>query len=128
MDMEKAREINSDILIKSTEKLHHKLKNGGWSEEEFEVMSQAIDNLKDLDEIHYKKDEKEFKHKISSKKMDAYKDETEFENLVYEIAMEKPSVDTLLDITTVLADHMEDIKVMHPKIYKGLIMKLKELR
>lgn len=126
MDLNKAKEVNEFILDKAVNKISERVQKGGWDNEEFEVMSKAIDNLKELDKLDYKDKKEEFK-KVRTKRLNAYEEETEFETLVYRISEEKPGTETMLAITTILADHMEDIRVMQPRAYDIIMMKLREV-
>lgn len=128
MDICKAIEVNEFILEKATNKISERVEKGGWDNEEFEVMSKAIENLKELSKLGYKEKKEEYETaKTKMKRVNAYTEETEFETLIYKIAEVKNSHETMLAITTILAEHMEDIRVMQPRAYSVIMAKLKGL-
>lgn len=126
MDLIKAKEINEFILNKASEKIESTVKKGSWDNEEFSVMSEAIENLVRLEKLG-KKEKKEEVEKIRALKKDAYTEETEFESLMYRIQEEKNDTETMICITTIIADHMEDIRIMQPRAYDIIMMKLREV-
>lgn len=127
MNLCKAREVNEYILEKAIEKLEERVKVGGWSNEEFEVMSKSIENIREIEKIEYKNDKEDMNRKLLMKKMDAETETTEFESLVYKIVEGKPSNEAMIAITTIIADHMEDMRILNKRAYDLLMMKLKEL-
>lgn len=127
MNLCKAREVNEYILGKAIEKLEERVKVGGWSNEEFEVMSKSIENIREIEKIEYKNDKEDMNRKLLMKKMDAETETTEFESLVYKIVEGKPSNEAMIAITTIIADHMEDMRILNKRAYDLLMMKLKEL-
>lgn len=132
MDIERVKELNEYIIDKATEKIDLSMKSKGFDEESFEVLSKAIVNLKYLEKIeHYEEKEVEESEEVEAAavmpKLDASKVTTEFEGLIYEIARKLPGKDYMLAITTIIADTMEDLRVLHPKMYENLMRKLKEV-
>ena len=127
MGYEKAKCLNEKILHKAVEKLDKRVDNGSWDNEEFEVISQALDNIKDIEKIEGKKDKEELQKAMSMKK-NAETETTEFEQLIYDIAEINGGYEGMLAITTIIADHMEDTRILHPKSYQNIMLRLKELK
>lgn len=130
MDLELIKGVNEEILFKATEKIGSSLERGSWDKESFEVMAQSLDNILDIEKIEkYKGEEKheEEKASILKRKMDAKTETTEFEQLIYDIAEKHEGEETMYMITTVLADHMEDVRLLYKNAYSKIMNRLKEL-
>ena len=126
MGYEKVRELNEKILHKATEKLDKRVDNDNWENEEFEVISKSLDNILDIKKLE-EKGEKERIIKATHKKINAETETTEFEQLIYDISKERNDIEGMLAITTILADHLEDVRIMNPRAYEMVMYKLKEL-
>lgn len=133
MDLKKAKEINEFIIDKSCKNIAGAMEEKQWDKESFEVFSQALDNLRDIEKIEklereeYKEMKSEVATEMEIKKVDVTKVDTDFEKLIYSIAEAKPGKAGMLAITTILADHMEDIRLFYPKMYEMVMMKLKNM-
>lgn len=128
--MEKTKKVNEFIVEKATEKVVKSMEVKEWDEESFNTMCKALDNLKDIMKIEYKDYEKKEVEEKESKlmaKVDAKTNTTEFEQLIYDIAKKRTGKEGMLAITTIIADHMEDMRVLNNRAYCMVMMKLKEL-
>lgn len=137
MDLNKIKEVNEFIVAKSCEKIKTALDEKGWDKEVFEVFSQAIDNLKDIEKIEayeYKEKERTVRKEYvenevmsTMKKVDVIAEETEFEVLLCQIMAMWGTEKGFDVIKTLLADHMEDVRLFNKKMYDMAIMKLKNV-
>lgn len=140
MDLKKAKEVNKEIIKKACDKIEVHLNEKTWGKEEFEVFSQALDNLRDIEKIEKleREEEREMtvvtapilhsnEYDMSAKKPDVTKVTTDFEQLIYDISEKHKGKDGMIAITTILADHMEDIKLFNRKMYDMVMMKLKNM-
>lgn len=135
MIYEKAKELNLELVSKTTDKLVEALKNKDWGPEEFTVLSQALDNILDIEKIE-KYERKENKksnivdvaasNEIAAENLN-YPEEpkSEFEYLIYQIAEKNPN--SMQAITKIINENIQDTKLFHPNAYKNIIYKLKEL-
>lgn len=147
MELERIKEINEKVLQRAVEKVEKAMEVGTYDAECYHTMSIAIDNIKDLSKIEKYHEEleqlermeeiQEFEalaeekpqkniRALMAEKVDAKEETTEFEALIYEIAEKKDDIESMLAITTVLAETMEDLRLLHPKIYNMTMLKLKE--
>ena len=129
MNLYEVEELNKSILTKASTKLKDKMAMGEWDDEVFEAMCDSIDNLKDISK---KRRNEEMKEATETKTMYAktwekeYK-ETEFEKLIYALMDKKSLKDVMCALTKILNEHIEDTRVMHPKAYENIMLKLKEM-
>ena len=129
MDLYKAEDINKEILDKATVKLENSLSRGDWDEEVFKAMSQSLDNLKDITKINYNLERKEVAE-VKNLRRTPYEvagEETEFESIVYTLMDKKPIKELMGALMSILTDYLEDTRIMHPKAYENIILKLKEM-
>lgn len=126
MDLKKARELNNRIIEESMSKVEKAIDSKNWDCECFETMSKSIDNILDIVKIE-KYTEKDKVDTYRKEKKNAFTEETEFETLIYKIAEEKKDVEGMLAITTVLAELMEELRIMHPRMYDLTMIRLKGL-
>lgn len=120
MDMMKLKELNEKVIDKAAMNVEKSLLTGKWDCECFEVLSDAINTKHKLHAMENESKAKEYR----AINMDN-KDKTEFEEYVWKI-MNKGEHD-LHDIMVVLNEHMDDIKILQPRFYDKVMMKLKEL-
>lgn len=134
MEYNKLIEINKNILNKAMVEVEKGRVIGKYDCEDMEAMSMAINNIKDLmkikryeeGNIEYPKEEKTIAM-ATPMKIDAKTETTEFEALIYKISEKKPDHEGMYAITTILAETMEDLRILHPKFYNMTMVKLKEL-
>ena len=140
MELERIKSINEKVLEKAMEKVEKSMELGTYDAECYHVMSVAIDNLKDLKKIekyHEELEQLEMLEEVQeekpknvrtmmAEKVDAKTETTEFESLIYEIADKRNDAESMLAITTILAETMEDLRLLHPKIYNMTMLKLRE--
>ena len=129
MDLNRVKMLNEEILHKATTKLEERVKKGSWDEEEFKTICYALDNLKDISKMEYNKErsdanEMKMSRMMSNKPME---EETEFEKVIYKIVEERPLKDVMEALTRILSDYLEDTRVMHPKAYENIMLKLKDI-
>ena len=135
MDLMKLKELNSKLLETSSSKVERALETKSWDCECFEVMAQAIDNMLDIHKIEkYSKESEELAtvavgetRGYTMPKQDAREVTTEFEKIIYDIVDSKPQKEAMEAITTTIAETMEDLRILHPRIYEMTIHRLKEL-
>lgn len=139
LDINEIKKVNEEVLMKSIEKVKKALMNKNWDCECFEIMNEALENLYRIQKYEEKMEamkstpiitEKEYKDPqiaLLTNKVDAKKDTTEFEALIYEISKKRAGKEGMLAITTILAEHMEDMRILNNRAYKQVMMKLKEL-
>lgn len=136
MDLERIKKLNLKLLETSSLKVEKAIEGKAWDCECFEVMAQAIDNMLDLHKIeHYSRQEpavealgvKETKS-VGAPKQNVREDVTEFEQIIYDITEKREAKDALKAITATMAETMEDLRILHPRIYEMTIHRLKELR
>lgn len=129
MDLYTAETVNKEILDKAITKLDETLKKGDWDEEVFKAMSQSLDNLKDITKIKYNEERLEVAEVKNLREMPlhAVKDETEFESIIYSLMDEKPLKELIGALMNVLSDYLEDTRVMHPKAYENIMLRLKNM-
>lgn len=120
MDMMRLKEINDKIIDKAAMKVEMSINKGDFDCECFEVLSDAINTKHKLHSIEKEGKAKEYKAMSMDNKR-----KTEFEEYVWKI-MNKGEYD-LHDIMVILSEHMEDIKILQPRFYDKVMMKLKEL-
>ena len=126
-DITELKELNKNILEKSMSKVKESLENGAWDCECFDTMNDSIENLVSLSKLEKYTDKQETEKAIVAKKMDAKTDITEFEQLVYDISEKLEGKEGMLSLTTTIAEVVEDMKIINPRLYASLIKKLKEL-
>lgn len=117
MLIDKIRKINYETCEKVMTELEKK-----WSYSDFEILSQVIDNMKDLSEI----ETYSLTAEVKAKKMNAREVTTEFERVIYDIFQDPhTSNDDMIEVVTVIAELMEDLKMLNPRAYDITIKKLK---
>ena len=129
MDLYAVETVNKEILDKATAKLENSLSRGDWDEEVFKAMSQSLDNLKDITKIHYNLERTEAEE-VKSLRRSPYEvagGETEFESIVYTLMDKKPVKELMGALMGILTDYLEDTRVMHPKAYENIMLRLKEM-
>lgn len=130
MELHKMKELNKKVLEKAYSRVQKSTDMDSYDKESFEAMSLALDNIKDIMKIEkYSEDysEKENRAIPAMARIDPKTETTEFEGLIYEIAEKYPSKDGMLAITTILAETMEDLRLLHPRIYNLTMTRLKEV-
>ena len=120
MDMMRLKDINEKIIDKAAMKVEMSINKGDFDCECFEVLSDAISTKHKLNAIEKEGKAKEYKAMSMENK-----GKTEFEEYVWKV-INKGEYD-LHDIMIILSEHMEDIKILQPRFYDKVIMKLKEL-
>lgn len=123
MDIAKLKELNEKILDKAMMNVEKAWVMDKWDCECMETMSLAIDNLKDLEKMQ--------KHETSYatvRKMDARTETTEFEQCVYDVLKKHEGEKGVMAVITVIAETMEDMKILNKKMYERTMMKIKELK
>ena len=92
-------------------------------------MSQSLDNLKDITKIKYNEERLEVAEVKNLREMPlhAVKDETEFESIIYSLMDEKPLKELIGALMNILSDYLEDTRVMHPKAYENIMLRLKNM-
>lgn len=130
MHLIKAKEINKKIIEECNEKIEKSLDKKAFDSECFEVISQAIDNLCDIEKLE-KYEDKNKEAMVSKemvlKKKNAKTETTEFEQLIYDICAKFYKEDVSFSYVTIIADTIEDLRLLHPKMYENLMRKLKEM-
>lgn len=144
INIDEVRKVNEDVLLRSMEKVKKSLNSKMWDSESFEVMNEALSNIYKIDRYEEKSQQmmamtaipmagdmsimgdNDSYNKMMGKK-DAKTETTEFEALIYDIANKKPGHEGMMAITTILAEHMEDMRILNNRAYKQVMMKLKEL-
>lgn len=126
-EINKLKELNKSIVEKSMSKVKESLELGTWDCECFDTMNDSIENLVNLSKLEKYTDKQETEKAIIAKKMDAKTDITEFEQLVYDISEKSEGKEGMLMLTTTIAEVVEDMKIINPRLYNSLIKKLKEL-
>ena len=126
-EINKLKELNKSIVEKSMSKVKESLELGTWDSECFDTMNDSIENLVNLSKLEKYTDKQETEKAIIAKKMDAKTDITEFEQLVYDISEKSEGKEGMLRLTTTIAEVVEDMKIINPRLYSSLIKKLKEL-
>lgn len=130
MELYDMKELNKKVLEKAYNRVQKSADMDSYDKESFEAMSLALDNIKDIMKIErYSEDYKEGKERTlpMSEKVDPKTETTEFEALIYEIAEKYPGKDGMLAITTILAETMEDLRLLHPRIYNLTMTRLNEV-
>lgn len=130
MDLKESKKLNHEIVNVASEKVKKAMESYSWDNEAFGVMSQALDNIVDIKKICKESESKEVKTISLADKKDAETETTEFEALIYEIAEthEEESGKYMVAITTIIADHMEDMRIMNKRAYDLVMMKLRGLK
>lgn len=126
MDFTKMKEINERILEKAIPKVEKAMLNDQWDCECFEVMSMAIDNIKDVMKIgEMKEREPKYTEEKRKKNLAAV---NEFDICVEDIISKHGREKAMDEILLLMSDIMDDLAILQPKIYDTIIMKLKALK
>lgn len=126
MDINKLKEVNVKIIEKAIPKIENALASNIWDCECVEAMSQAIDNLKDLSKMEgyseyaEPKMVKHIEYKINN--------ESEFMKEVNSILASRGEEDGIKCVMMVMSELMEDLSLLHTRLYNQVIMKLKEVK
>lgn len=127
MNLDRLKSVNEEIIDKASEKIENNLSLKKWDNEDFTVLSQAVDNILDICKIEkYKYGEKEIEM-YTMPKQDPTKVTTDFEALVYKVAEKHPGKNGMIALTTVLAETMEDLRIYNPRLYDSTLRRLKEM-
>lgn len=127
MNLDRLKSVNEEIIDKASEKIENNLSLKKWDNEDFTVLSQAVDNILDICKIEkYKYGEKEIEM-YTIPKQDPTKVTTDFEALVYKVAEKHPGKNGMIALTTVLAETMEDLRIYNPRLYDSTLRRLKEM-
>ena len=127
MNLDRLKSVNKEIIDKASEKIENNLSLKKWDNEDFTVLSQAVDNILDICKIEkYKYGEKEIEM-YTMPKQDPNKVTTDFEALVYKVAEKHPGKNGMIALTTVLAETMEDLRIYNPRLYDSTLRRLKEM-
>lgn len=119
MSIEELKQINNMTLSKVMEQL-----DKSWCYSDFSIFSQAIDNMKDLEKI----EGMGVLHDSQLKKLNAREVVTEFEEEIYKhFKKEGVNFDNMMEIITIMAELMEDLKIINPRMYNITFEKIKNI-
>lgn len=130
MHYAKLIEVNKKVLDKAQEEVEKARVVGKYECEDMEALSMAIKNIYYLTKLE--KMEGGYVSESKERKMDkeysrkAKENESEFCTIVY--GMIEEGADKIDGIITLFDEHMDDLKVIHPKMYENLMVRLKGMR
>lgn len=127
MHLERVKEINLQVVDIAADKVEKSYQSKTWDGEAFDTLSQALDNLLDIEKMEKKQHSEHMSRSIVEKKRNAELETTEFEALIYKIYENNSTNECLLAIATIVADHMEDVRILNKRAYDIIMMKLREL-
>lgn len=128
MKLEELKELNEKVLKKAFNRVNKAAEMDTYDKESFEALSMAIKNTSDISKIEKYSDlGDKSREELLKSRVNPKEGTTEFEALIYEIAEKKPTQETMLAITTVMAETMEDLRILHPRMYNLSMNRLKEL-
>ena len=112
-------------------KVEKAMMNKSWDEHCFKTMHEALENLKIIDKLddNVADTGKNIMNTTNIVgKVDAYTDTTEFEQLIYDIDKKyKGNYESMVKVTEIIADHMEDMRILNNRAYNIVMMKLREM-
>lgn len=133
MEIDKLKELNEKILEKAASKIEkaHTLDN--YDYECMKAMSMAIDNMKDLIMIKeyktYKKENYEPEAKnYHRKRIKGIEGDSEFVECIYEILDKQGESEGIEGIIEVFDESMDEIKILHKRMYDRIMSRLKEMK
>ena len=118
------KELNKNIVNKSMAKVKESLELGTWDGESFYTMNDSIENILALMKIQKYTEKEQVQEQVTLKKMNAREEVTEFEDMVYKISDMYDDKESMVELTTVIAEMVEDLKIISPRLYKTFMAKL----
>lgn len=129
MDYNKIIEVNGKIIDKALPKIEKAMVTDKWDCECVEAMTMALDNIKDALKIESML-EKDKTMEYSSTKMvyEPLGEDTEFMECISKIINKHGLEAGTKAIMTVINELMEDMKILHSKMYNNTMMKLRDIK
>lgn len=127
MNIAKLIELNERVLEKAIGEVEKALITGKWDQEDMEALSMAIKNIHKLEGgmMHeykeYKEEPKEYGRK-------AKEGESEFMSCLYEVMEKHPGQKGIDAVIMLFDEHMDDLRVIHPKMYDNIMVRLKGMK
>lgn len=126
MNRKKLIELNEKVIEKAMPKVEKAILNDNWDCECFEALSMAIKNVTRLEkEEGY--EVKEYKEEPKAYTRKRREDESEFMACVYGLMEEYPE-EGADKIMVLFDEHMDDLRVIHPKMHENLMVRLKGMK
>lgn len=133
LEYERLKQLSKKMVNRASEEIEKDMMNKNTCDlQDVQILSMAIDNIKDLMGIEgmkeMAKDYKDYKSDSTSYTRNVSGGKTEFDSLVEDIIDSKGREKGINSIMMLMSDVMEDLSVLQPKIYDNVITKMKALK
>lgn len=125
MMLQETKEIVMKLVKKSADKVDYNITRGLWDNEDLEVLEKAVKTWKRIEEIEDVEENHALRKEIETLEKKRGREGSEFKDLVYDIYSKNPNSIGLEEIIEAIDDTMEELKIIHEKVYDKTLNRLK---
>lgn len=125
MMLQETKEIVMKLVKKSADKVDYNISRGLWDNEDLEVLEKAVKTWKRIEEIEDVEENHALRKEIETLEKKRGREGSEFKDLVYDIYSKNPNSIGLEEIIEAIDDTMEELKIIHEKVYDKTLNRLK---
>lgn len=123
--LQETKEIVMKLVKKSADKVDYNISRGLWDNEDLEVLEKAVKTWKRIEEIEDVEENHALRKEIETLEKKRGREGSEFKDLVYDIYSKNPNSIGLEEIIEAIDDTMEELKIIHEKVYDKTLNRLK---